>query len=335
MRRSRMIGVGAHAPAKVLSNHDLERIVDTNDEWITTRSGIRERRIATEAETTSDLAAAASRGALEMAGIGPGEVDLIVLGTATPDMPLPSTACHLQRKIGAKRAAAFDVSAGCSGFLYAMAVADNFVKTGHAKTALVVGVEILSKFINWKDRTTCILFGDGAGAVVLRGEEAPAHGAGTRPTGVLSTHIHSDGEGWNLIMIPGGGTQHPPSARTLDEGLHTIHMQGKETFKVAVKSLAEVAGEALAANGVSKDDVQHVISHQANSRIIQAVVDRLGLDEKRVHVNLDRYGNTSAASIPITLDEGVRGGRVKEGELILMTAFGAGLTWGSALATWG
>jgi 3-oxoacyl-[acyl-carrier-protein] synthase-3 len=311
----------------VLGNHDLERIVETNDEWITSRSGIKERRIAAEDECTSELAAEATKRALEMAGVAAGEVDLIVLGTASGDMPLPSTACHLQRRIGAKKAAAFDVSAGCSGFLYALAVADKFVKTGAAKTAVVVGVEILSKFLDWKDRTTCILFGDGAGTVVLRAEER-------KDRGILSTHIHSDGDGWNLIMIPGGGTVHPPSQRTLDEGLHYIRMQGKETFKVAVKSLADVAVEALEANGMTKDDVAHLVSHQANSRIIQAVVDRLGIAQEKVHVNLDRYGNTSAASIPITLDEGVRSGRVKDGDTILMTAFGAGLTWGSALARW-
>lgn len=330
MLRSRIVGVGAHAPKRVLNNHDLEKMVDTNDEWITSRSGIRERRIASEDETTSDLAAAATTRALEMAGVKPEEVDLIVLGTASPDMPLPSTACHLQRKIGAKNAAAFDVAAGCSGFLYALSVADKFVKTGASKCAVVVGVEILSKFINWKDRTTCILFGDGAGVAVLRGEEANE----AKAPGVLSTHIHSDGEGWNLIMIPGGGTKHPPSQRVLDEGMQYIQMQGKETFKVAVKSLADVAAEALAANGMTHEDVTHLVSHQANKRIIDAVVDRVHLSPEKVHMNLDRYGNTSAASIPITLDEAVRNGRIKGGDVILMTAFGAGLTWGSALVRW-
>ena len=330
MLRSRIIGVGAHAPKRVLNNRDLEKMVDTNDEWITSRSGIKERRIAGEDETTSDLAAAATLRALEMAGLKAEDVELIVHGTASPDMPLPSTACHLQRKIGAKKAAAFDVGAGCSGFLYALSVADKFVKTGSVKNAVVVGVEILSKFINWKDRGTCILFGDGAGVAVLRGEEAKD----AKSPGVLSTHIHSDGDGWNLIMIPGGGTANPPSQRVLDEGLQYIHMQGKETFKIAVKSLAEVAGEALVANGMTNADVTHLVSHQANKRIIDAVVDRVGLSADKVHMNLDRYGNTSAASIPITLDEGVRNGRIKSGDVILMTAFGAGLTWASSLARW-
>jgi 3-oxoacyl-[acyl-carrier-protein] synthase-3 len=305
-------------------------MVETNDEWITSRSGIKERRIAAEDETSSDLATAATKRALEMAGLKAEDVELIVLGTATPDMPLPSTACHLQRKLGAKKAAGFDVAAGCSGFLYALSVADKFVKSGSVKNAVVVGVEILSKFMNWKDRTTCILFGDGAGAVVLRAEEV----ADKKGPGIFSTHLHSDGDGWNLIMIPGGGTAHPPSQRVLDEGMQYIRMQGKETFKVAVKSLADVAVEALEANGISREEVDHLVSHQANSRIIDAVVDRVGLSKEKVHMNLDRYGNTSAASIPITLDEGVRSGRVKEGDLILMTAFGAGLTWGSALARW-
>src|SRR4051812_34997034 len=330
MLRSRIIGVGAHAPKRVLSNRDLEKMVDTNDEWITSRSGIKERRIAGEDETSSDLATAATLRALEMAGLKPEDVELIVLGTATPDMPLPSTACHLQRKIGAKKAAAFDVAAGCSGFLYALSVADKFVKTGSVKNAVVVGVEILSKFMNWKDRGTCILFGDGAGVVVLRGDEAKD----AKTPGVLSTHIHADGDGWNLIMIPGGGTLNPPSQRVLDEGLQYIQMQGKETFKIAVKSLAEVAGEALTFNGMTHEDVTHLVSHQANKRIIDAVVDRVGLAASKVHMNLDRYGNTSAASIPITLDEGVRNGRIKSGDVILMTAFGAGLTWGSALVRW-
>ena len=330
MLRSRMIGVGAYAPEKVLTNQDLERMVDTNDEWITSRSGIKERRIAAEDQTTSDLAAESSKRALEMAGVRPDEIDLIVLGTATPDMQLPSTACPLQRKIGASRAAGFDVAAGCSGFVSALATADAVVKSGAAKTALVVGVEVLSKFMNWKDRTTCILFGDGAGSVVLRGEES----SGPKPRGVLSTHLHSDGNGWNLIMIPGGGTQTPPSERSLAEGKQYIQMQGKETFKVAVKSLADVAVEALEANGVTKDEVDHLVSHQANSRIIGAVVDRVGLSTDKVHLNLDRFGNTSAASIPMTLDECVRAGKIKDGETILMTAFGAGLTWGSALVRW-
>ena len=328
MTRSRIIGVGSHAPKRVLTNQDLEKMVETNDEWITTRSGIKERRIAGEDETTSDLALAASRHALEMAGVKAEDLDLIVLATASGDMQLPSTACHLQRKLGAKRAAGFDVVAGCSGFVYALSVADKFVKTGAAKNALVVGVEILSKFTNWKDRTTCILFGDGAGVVVLRADD------GADKKGVFSTHIHSDGDAWDLIAIPGGGTVHPTSERTIGEGMHFIKMQGKETFKVAVKSLADVAVEALEANGMTKDQVQHVIAHQANKRIIDAVMDRLGIPAEKVHINVQRYGNTSAASIPITLDEAVREGRVKDGDVILMTAFGAGLTWGSALARW-
>jgi len=331
MLRSRIVGIGSHAPKRVLTNHDLEKIVETNDEWITSRSGIKERRIAGEDESTSDLAKVATEKALEMAGLKAADVELIVLGTASPDMPLPATACHLQRKIGAKKAAAFDVTAGCSGFVYALSVADKFVKTGAVKNALVVGVEILSKFTNWKDRSTCILFGDGAGTVVLKGEEQPE---GKKAKGIFSTHLHSDGDGWDLICIPGGGTVAPQSARVLAENMQYIRMQGKETFKVAVKGLSEVAVEALEANGFTKDEVDHVVAHQANSRIINAVADRLGLPSEKVHVNIDRYGNTSSASIPITLDEAVQAGKVKDGDVILMTAFGAGLTWASALARW-
>lgn len=330
MLRARMIGVGAAAPKKILTNHDLEKIVDTNDEWITTRSGIKQRRIATEEEVTSDFATVATKAALEMAGIKAADLDIIVLGTASPDMPLPATACFVQRNIGAKKAAAFDVIAGCSGFLYALSVGEQFVRSGAAKNVAVIGVEVLSKFLNWKDRTTCILFGDGGGTVILRAEEI----TDKKQSQIYSTHIHSDGDGWNLITIPGGGTVNPSSYRTVDEGMHAIRMQGKETFKLAVRNIADVAVEAMEANGVTKDEVSHLISHQANSRIIDAVVDRLGLPKEKVHMNLDRYGNTSAGSVPLGLDEAVRSGKVKTGDVMIMTAFGSGLTWGSALARW-
>lgn len=330
MLRARMIGVGATAPERVLTNHDLEKIVDTNDEWITSRSGIKARRIAREDEVTSDLATISTKQALEMAGIKAEDLDLIVLGTASPDMPLPATACFVQKKIGAKKAAAFDVIAGCSGFLYALSVGEMYIKAGAAKNVAVIGVEILSKVLNWKDRTTCILFGDGGGTVILRAEEVTDR----KQSQIYSTHIHSDGEGWNLITIPGGGTLNPASHRTVDEGLHAIHMQGKETFKLAVRNIADVAVEALTANGMSVDDVQHLVSHQANVRIIDAVVDRLGLAKEKVHLNLDRYGNTSAGSVPLGLNEAVRAGKIKQGDVMLMTAFGSGITWGSALARW-
>lgn len=326
MKRSRIVGIGTKAPDQVLDNHELEKMVETSDEWIQTRTGIRERRIGGEGTVTSDLANEACRTALERAGLEPTDVDLLVLATATPDMPLPSTACHVQRKLGAKNAAVFDVEAGCSGFLYALSTADAFIQSGKSKTALVVGVEMLSRVTNWKDRTTCVLFGDGAGAAVLTADD------GDR--GVLSTHLHSDGEGWDLICIPGGGTQHPQGEKTLKENLHYIHMQGRQTFKVAVNSLVSVCKEALEHNDVTVDDIDHVVSHQANSRIISATMDRLKVPDEKVHVNLDRYGNTSAASIPITMDEVLADGKIKEGDLILMAAFGAGLTWGSALVRW-
>ncbi len=288
--RSRMIGFGASVPDRVLSNHDLEKMVKTSDDWIFSRSGIRERRIAEEGVVTSDLGAQASERALEAAGMKASDLDMIVVGTATPDMPLPSTACHIQRKIGATGAAAFDVEAGCSGYLYALATGDAFIRSGKARRVLLVGVELLSRVVNWKDRTTCILFGDGAGASVLVAEE------GDR--GVLSTHLYSDGNGWDLIAIPGGGTKHPQGEKTLQENLQYIQMQGKETFKVAVKSIVESCVDALKFNNVTVEDIDHVISHQANARIIQAVVSRLKVDDEKVHINLDRYGILRRQAFP-------------------------------------
>jgi 3-oxoacyl-[acyl-carrier-protein] synthase-3 len=324
--RTRVIGTGAYLPDRRLTNQELERTVETSDRWIVERTGIRERRIAAPDEATSDLATAAGRQALAAAGVPTSSVELIIVATATPDMLFPSTACLVQERLGAKQAFAFDLSAACTGFLYALAVADQYIRAGTYRTVLVIGAEVLSRMIDWTDRTTCILFGDGAGAVVVQAER------GAR--GVLSSHLHSDGALWDLIHIPGGGSRRPPSAETVANRMNFVKMKGSETFRVAVRALEEVAREALAANGLSTDDLALLIPHQANLRILQAVAERLGLPAEKVVINVDRYGNTSAASIPIALDEAVRAGRVRPNDLLLLEAFGAGLTWGAAVVRW-
>jgi 3-oxoacyl-[acyl-carrier-protein] synthase-3 len=309
----------------VLTNVDLERMVETSDAWIVERTGIRERRIVASGESCSDLAVKAAERALEAAGVAAADLDLILVATCTGDAPLPATACLLQHRLGAQRAAACDISAACSGFVYALAVGDAYVRSGYGRV-LVVGSEVMSMLMDWTDRGTCILFGDGAGAVVL--------GPAADGQGILSSHLHSDGTLWDLICVPGGGSAAPPSEKMLAEGLQYLKMKGNETFKVAVRTMEEVAREALSANGLSVEDLDLYIPHQANLRIIKAVASRLGLPMEKVVMNMDRYGNTSAASIPLALDEAVRGGRVREGNLILMEAFGGGLTWGSVLVRW-
>jgi 3-oxoacyl-[acyl-carrier-protein] synthase-3 len=324
--RARVIGTGAYLPERRLTNQELERTVETSDRWIVERTGIRERRIAAPEEATSDLAAAAGRQALAAAGVPASSVELIIVATATPDMLFPSTACLAQERLGAKQAFAFDLSAACTGFLYALSVADQYIRAGTYRTVLVIGAEVLSRMVDWTDRTTCILFGDGAGAAVLQADR------GER--GILSTHLHSDGALWDLIHIPGGGSRRPPSAETLAERMNFVKMKGSETFRVAVRALEEVAREALAANHLSTEQLALIVPHQANLRILQAVAERLAVPAEKVMINVDRYGNTSAASIPIALDEAVRGGRVKPDDLLLLEAFGAGLTWGAAVVRW-
>ena len=326
MIRTRVIGTGAYLPERRLTNEELERMVETTDRWIVERTGIRERRIAAPEEATSDLASTAARQALTASGVTASSVELIIVATATPDMLFPSTACLVQDRLGAKQAFAFDLSAACTGFLYALAVADQYIRAGTYRTILVIGAEVLSRMIDWTDRSTCILFGDGAGAVVLQADQ------GTR--GILSTHLHSDGALWDLIHIPGGGSRRPPSVETLANRMNFVKMKGSETFRVAVRALEEVAREALTANGLSPEELSLIIPHQANLRILQAVAERLAVPEGKVVINVDRYGNTSAASIPIALDEAVRGGRVKPDDLLLLEAFGAGLTWGAAIVRW-
>ncbi len=312
-----------YAPPKTLTNEELERMVDTSDSWIMERTGIKLRRIAEPGSACSDLCLEASRRALADAGVSPSEIDIIVVGTCTPDMPLPSTACFLQMKLGAGRAFALDLNAACSGFLYSLATADAMIRAGRGKKALVVGGEILSTVTDFTDRNTCILFGDGAGAVVL--SECPDG------EGVLSCHLRSDGNFWELIYAPGGGTVHPYGPEVEGNRMHAIRMAGNETFKQAVTRMVEVSLEALQHNQVDISDVALFVPHQANMRIINAVGKRLGLSRDKVFVNLERYGNTSAASVPIALAEAREQGRFAKGDLLLFATFGAGLTWGSAL----
>ena len=324
--KSRITGTGSYVPEKVLDNFDLEKKVDTSDEWIIERTGIRERRIAESDETTSDLSLEASKKALQAAGIKPKEIDLIIVATMTGDMPMPSTASFLQKKLGAKNAGAFDLNAACSGFLYGLSVADNFIKAGTFKKVLLVGAEVMSKFLDWKDRTTCVLFGDGAGAVVLETT------SGKR--GILSTHIYSDGNLWDFICLPGGGSKHPPSLKTIKNRMHFVKMKGNETFKIAVRTLEKLVINTLKVNNVKPSELAMLIPHQANLRIISATAKRLKLPMGKVAVNLDKYGNTSSASIPVALDEVVRDGKIRNGDYVLLEAFGSGLTWASALIKW-
>lgn len=324
--RAQIIGTGSYVPETVLTNADIAKRIDTTDHWIVERTGVRERRIAAKDEATSDLAYKAALQALESAEVLPKDIDLILVATATPDMFFPSTACIVQDKLNAVNAAAFDLSAACSGFLYALSVGEQYIRSGTYRKVLVIGAEVMSRLTDWTDRRTCILFGDAAGAVLL--SAAHPH------DGILSIHLHSDGSLWDLICVPGGGTAIPPSEKVLMEHLNTIKMKGNETFKVAVRSLGEVALEALQANGLHPSDVDHLIPHQANLRIIHAVLTRLHMSKGKVVVNLDKYGNTSAASIPLALDEAVRDGRIKKKDLLLFLAFGGGLTWASALVRW-
>jgi 3-oxoacyl-[acyl-carrier-protein] synthase-3 len=317
---SRIAGTGSYLPEKILTNDDLSKIVDTSDEWIAARTGIRQRHIAAEGETTGDLAFHASVRALEAAGVQASELDLIVLGTTTPDLVFPSTACLLQHRLGADGCAAFDVNAACSGFIYALTVADNFIRSGSAKTVLVVGSETLTRMVDWTERTTCVLFGDGAGAVVLKADAE---------TGILSTHLHADGGKkdllWNPVGVSVGFNMDEPNAGV------RIRMAGSEVFKYAVKALDSVVEETLEANGLDRHDIDWLIPHQANLRIIEATAKRLDMPMERVVVTVDKHGNTSSGSVPLALDEGVRSGKIQRGQLVLLEAFGGGFTWGSAL----
>jgi 3-oxoacyl-[acyl-carrier-protein] synthase-3 len=313
-------------PAKALSNLDLEKMVDTSDQWIIERTGIRERRIADKDQAASDLAYEASKLAIDRGGLKPTDIDLIIVATVTGDMLFPSTACFLQQRLGAVNAAGFDINAACSGFLYGLYTADAFVKAGMHNRILVVGAEVLSKITDWEDRTTCILFGDGAGAVIVE--------ATTEERGLLSIHISSDGSMWELLHLPGGGSRNPVSPESIEKRLHYIKMKGNETFKIAVRTLEDLATKILEENNLHSSELSFLVPHQANLRIIQATADRLKIPMGKVLVNIDKYGNTSAASIPIALDEAVTSGRIKDGDYLLLEAFGGGLTWASALIKW-
>jgi 3-oxoacyl-[acyl-carrier-protein] synthase-3 len=322
--RSVILGTGAELPSKVITNHDLEKMVDTSDEWITVRTGIKERRILEEGKGNADMALDAAKRALDDAGMVPADLDAIIMATVTADYLMPSSACVLEDKLGARGAFSFDVGAACSGFINALSVADCFIRTGKIRTALVVGSDALSRLLNWQDRGTCILFGDGAGAVVL--------GASENGNGILSTKLRTDGSYAKTLYVPAGGSLRPASPETVRRHEHTITMNGKEVFKIAVRSMEEISRQALEEAGVTVDQISLVIPHQANKRIIVALAERLGVPMDKVVVNVDRYGNTSAASIPVALDEARRAGRIRPGDIVLFNAFGAGFAWGAAVA---
>lgn len=323
--RARITGTGHYVPSRVMTNAELESMVDTSDRWIVERTGIRERRIAAEGELTSDMAAEASRRALASAGIDATEIDMILVATFTPDVPLPATAVYVQTKIGARvDCPAVDLAAACAGFCYALSIADALVRTGGARHVLVIGAEMLSRVTDWQDRSTCVLFGDGAGAVVVSGGEGP----GPR---VISTRLHADGRHADALKIPSGGTADPASAESVAARRHAIAMNGPEVFKIAVRSLASASLAAIEAAGLTVEQVDWIVPHQANKRILEATAARMQVPMERFYLNLERYGNTSSASIPIALDEALRAGTIREGQNVLLCAFGGGVAWGSAV----
>jgi 3-oxoacyl-[acyl-carrier-protein] synthase-3 len=326
MANALITGWGMYAPSRIMTNEELSTMVDTSDEWIVSRTGIRERRIAAEGETTTDLSVHAARDALAVAGLDPRELDLVIVATCTPDYPLPATSVLVATQLGATRAAGFDLQAACSGFLYGLAAATSFVRSGMYRNVLVVGVEILSRFLDWTDRSTCVLFGDGAGAVLLQ--------ASDQPGGMLGVDLFSDGAGCEAIIVRGGGSIHPASHDTVDQRQHTIKMLGGEVYKYATRQMGESALAALRTAGMTIDDVDQFVFHQANLRIISSVQRQFGIPDAKTFVNIEKYGNTSAASVPMALVEAIASGRVKPGDRILMVAFGAGYTAGGAVIEW-
>jgi 3-oxoacyl-[acyl-carrier-protein] synthase III len=325
-RSVHIVGTGSYVPDRVLTNTDLEKMVDTTDEWIVTRTGIKERRIAPDYMCTSDMAVEAARRAMEQAGIREDEIDLIILATITPDMPFPATACLVQQKLGAKKAAAFDMEAACSGFVYGLEIGQQFITSGTFDTVLVIGAEKLSTIVDWQDRQTCVLFGDGAGAAILR-SRGDEHG-------ILTTCMGADGSQADILLMPGGGAKYPASKESVSAGMHHLKMAGKEVFKNAIIAMQTAAEEALRKCNLTINDIKCVIPHQANSRIIEALAQRLGAPMERVYMNLQRYGNVSAGSVAIALDEAAREGRFQRGDLILLVVFGSGLTWASCVIQW-
>jgi 3-oxoacyl-[acyl-carrier-protein] synthase III len=327
MIRTRILGTGRAVPGRILTNADLEKLVDTNDQWIVDRTGIRERRMLDPALATSDLAAEAAKKACEAAGTDPKDVDCIIVGTVTPDMPMPATAVFVQQKLGAGACPAFDLSAACAGFVYGLGIADAMVRSGQYKRIVVIGVEILTRIIDWKDRNTCVLFGDGAGAVVVGPETASDRG-------VMSTHLYADGAGWEHLYLPAGGTRQPTTAETVAENLHTVKMNGRAVFSQAVRNISAACQAALEHNQMTAADVDMVVAHQANLRIVEGVAQRVGLPLEKFWLNIQHYGNTSSASVPIALDEAVRAGKIQPGMKLLFCALGAGFSWGSAMVKW-
>ncbi|MDQ2854628.1 MAG: ketoacyl-ACP synthase III [Chloroflexota bacterium] len=319
-------GWGMYAPSKVMTNDDLAKIVDTSDEWIVSRTGIRERRIAADDENTTSLSVHAARDALVVAGVDPLDVDLVIVATCSPDYPLPATSVTVATALGATRAAGFDLQAACSGFLYGLATGSSFIRSGMYRSVLVVGVEVLSRFLNWNDRNTCVLFGDGAGAVLLQGSDQPG--------GLLGFELFSDGTGYEGIIVPAGGSACPASPRTTAEGMHFIQMAGRDVYKYATRQLAESASAAVRAAGLTVDQIDQFVFHQANLRIIENVQRHLSIPDEKLYINIEKYGNTSAASVPMALVEAIAAGRIKPGDKILMVAFGAGYTAGAAVVEW-
>lgn len=322
-------GTGSYLPDKILSNEDLEKIVDTSDEWITTRTGIKERRIAADTQSTSDLATEAAIAAMSDAKLTSNEIDLIIVATISPDAFFPSTACYVQKNIGAINALCFDVSAACSGFLYAMQIAENFISSGQRKNALIIGAEKLSSMVDWEDRNTCVLFGDGAGAAILTADE---ENEGSKK--ILASVLGSDGRQTDILHVPGGGSACPITPDNADQKLNAIRMQGREVYKYAVNAMRRAAEQVLEKSQMKVEDVDKLIPHQANLRIIEAITDRMGIPSERTFVNLDKYGNTSAAAVAIALDEANKTQSIKKGDIVLLVAFGAGLTWASSLLKW-
>ena len=321
-----ILGTGHYAPEKLLTNFELEKMVDTTDEWIRTRTGIETRHIASSGENTSDLCVKAAEKALEMANLSADDIDFVMVATASPDHIVPSTACLVQDKMGMKKAGAMDISAGCSGYIYALATAAGMVKGGICKHVLIVGAEILSRLVNWKDRSTCILFGDGAGAAVV--------GPAEEGFGLIASDLGSDGSLGDILCIPAGGVAERVTHEAIDDGHIYVHMDGTDVFKAAVRHMEDTTKKTLEKAGLSKEDIQLFIAHQANNRIIQSLAKKMGLPEEKVYVNVNRYGNTSAASVGIALDEAVRGGNIKHGDIVVLTGFGAGLTWGCDVIKW-